>query len=152
VLFAWDELKAVARDNLDAARKNLMDVLSNYQGFRQNIVIVVFDAYKVQGNPGSVEKYHNIDVVYTKESQTADAYIERATYELGRNHRVRVATSDNTEQLIILGHGALRVSASAFREEVESVEGQIAALLSRSNSKGGTRAMAKALERAAEKV
>ena len=152
IIFAWDELKAVARDNLDAARKNLMDVLSNYQGFRQNIVIVVFDAYKVSGNPGSVEKYHNIDLVYTKESQTADAYIEKATYELGRNHRVRVATSDNTEQLIILGHGALRVSASAFREEVESVEGQIAALLRRSNSAGGNRAMAKALEKASEKA
>jgi len=151
IIFAWDELKAVARDNLDAARKNLMDVLSNYQGFRQNIVIVVFDAYKVPGNPGSVEKYHNIDVVYTKESQTADAYIEKATYELGRNHRVRVATSDNTEQLIILGHGALRVSASAFREEVESVEGQIADLLRRSNAIGGNRAVAKALEKAAEK-
>ena len=130
IIFAWDELKAVARDNLDAARKNLMDVLSNYQGFKKNIVILVFDAYKVQGNPGSVEKYHNIDVVYTKESQTADAYIEKATYELGRNNRVRVATSDNTEQLIILGHGALRVSASAFREEVDAAEKAIRELLS----------------------
>ena len=153
IIFAWDELKAVAKENLDAARKNLMDVLSNYQGFKKNIVILVFDAYKVQGNPGSVEKYHNIDVVYTKESQTADAYIEKATYELGRNNRVRVATSDNTEQLIILGHGALRVSASAFREEVESVEGQIAALLSRSNVTGGkSRSVAAALEKAAKKA
>ena len=153
IIFAWDELKAVAAENLDAARKNLMDVLSNYQGFKKNIVILVFDAYKVRGNPGSVEKYNNIDVVYTKESQTADAYIEKATYELGRDNRVRVATSDSTEQLIILGHGALRVSASSFREEVESVEGQIAALLSRNNAAAGrTRSLAAAMEKAAEKA
>ena len=126
IIFAWDELKAIARDNLDAARKQLCDILSNYRGFRKCEVIAVFDAYKVKGGQGSVEKYHGIHVVYTKEAETADAYIERATYEIGKHHRVRVATSDGPEQLIILGHGALRLSASAFRQEVEEAEGQIA--------------------------
>ena len=105
IIFAWDELKAIARDNLDAARKQLCDILSNYQGFRRCEVIAVFDAYKVKGGQGSVEKYHNIHVVYTKEAETADAYIERATYEIGRHHRVRVATSDGPEQLIIWATG-----------------------------------------------
>ena len=109
---------------------------------------MVFDAYKVKGGQGSVEKYHNIYVVYTKEAETADAYIERATYEIGREHRVRVATSDGPEQLIILGHGALRVSASAFREEVEQAEGQIAAILSENNRPRKTGAVRSALEKA----
>ena len=149
VIFAWDELKAVARDNLDAARKNLCDILSNYQGFRKNRVILVFDAYKVPRNTGEVTKYHNIHVVYTKESQTADAYIEKATYQLGKENPVRVVTSDGAEQLIILGHGALRVPASAFREEVESVEGQIAGILRKNNqAPGGNRAVKAALEKA----
>ena len=138
----------MARENLDAARKNLCDILSNYQGYRRCRVIVVFDAYKVKGGQGSVEKYHNIYVVYTKEAETADAYIERATYEIGREHRVRVATSDGPEQLIILGHGALRVSASAFREEVEQAEGQIAAILSENNRPRKTGAVRSALEKA----
>ena len=148
IIYAWDELKNVARENLDAARKNLCDILSNYQGYRRCRVIVVFDAYKVKGGQGSVEKYHNIHVVYTKEAETADAYIERATYEIGREHRVRVATSDGPEQLIILGHGALRVSASAFREEVEQAEGQIAAILSENNRPRKTGAVRSALEKA----
>ena len=152
VIFAWDELKDVARDNLDAARKLLMDLLSNYQGFRKNRVIVVFDAYKVPHSTGEVTRYHNIHVVYTKESQTADAYIEKATYQLGRDNRVRVVTSDGAEQLIILGHGALRVPASAFREEVETVEGEIAAVLRKNNqSAGKTRAVRAAMEKALEK-
>ena len=133
IIFAWDELKAVAGESLDAARKALCDLLCNYQGCRRCEVIAVFDAYKVRGGQGSVEKYHNIHVVYTKEAETADAYIERATYELGKRHRVRVATSDGPEQLIILGHGALRVSASAFREEVEAVRGRIARILAENN-------------------
>ncbi len=136
IIFAWDELKAVARESLDAARKALCDLLCNYQGYRKCEVIAVFDAYKVRGGQGSVEKYHNIHVVYTKEAETADAYIERATYELGKRHRVRVATSDGPEQLIILGHGALRVSAAAFREEVEAVQGQIARILADNNRLG----------------
>ena len=142
IIFAWEELKAIAQDNLDAARKALCDLLCNYQGYRKCEVIVVFDAYKVRGGQGSVEQYHNIHVVYTKEAETADAYIERATYEIGRDHRVKVATSDGPEQLIILGHGALRLSASGFREELEQVQGQIAQILSRNNrqSHGALRA------------
>ncbi len=142
IIFAWEELKAVARESLDAARAALCDLLCNYQGCRGCQVIAVFDAYKVRGGQGSVEKYHSIHVVYTKEAETADAYIERATYELGKRYRVRVATSDGPEQLIILGHGALRVSASAFREEVEQVQGRIARILADNNrrSHGALRA------------
>ena len=148
IIFAWDELKAIARDNLDAARKQLCDILSNFRGFRKCQVIAVFDAYKVKGGQGSVEKYHGIYVVYTKEAETADAYIERATYEIGKHHRVRVATSDGPEQLIILGHGALRVSASAFRQEVEEAEGQIADILSANNRREKTGNVRAAVERA----
>ncbi len=152
IIFAWDELKALAQDHLDAARKSLCDLLCNYQGYRKCEVIAVFDAYKVKGGQGSVEKYHNIHVVYTREAETADAYIERATYEIGRKHRVKVATSDGPEQLIILGHGALRISASAFREEIEQTRGQIADLLSRNNRQGGGRgALRAAMERAEER-
>ncbi|NCE65942.1 GTP-binding protein [Pseudoflavonifractor sp. 524-17] len=136
IIFAWDELKAVAKDSLDAARQNLMDLLSNYQGFRKCEIILVFDAYKVPNNPGTVTKYHNIHVVYTKEAETADAYIEKVTYELGKRCRVRVATSDAAEQLIILGHGALRVSARTFRQEMEQANGQIAAILAENRRKG----------------
>ena len=148
IIFAWDELKDIARDNLDAARKHLCDLLCSYQGYQKCRVIAVFDAYKVKGGLGSVEKYHNIHVVYTREAETADAYIERATYEIGRKHRVKVATSDGPEQLIILGHGALRMSAAGFREEVERVQGQIAAALSRNNQKIRTGAVRSAMERA----
>ena len=152
IIFAWDELKTLAQDHLDAARKSLCDLLCNYQGYRKCEVIAVFDAYKVKGGQGSVEKYHNIHVVYTREAETADAYIERATYEIGRKHRVKVATSDGPEQLIILGHGALRISASAFREEIEQTRGQIADLLSRNNRQGGGRgALRAAMERAEER-
>ena len=150
IIFAWDELKAVARDNLDAARKQLKDLLSNYQGFKKSVVILVFDAYKVKGGQGSVEKYHNIHVVYTKEAETADAFIEKATYEIGRQHRVKVATSDGPEQLIILGHGALRLSASAFHAEVDEVMAQIAAAMDRNNQPGKARAVKAALEKARE--
>ena len=150
IIFAWDELKDIAKENLDAARKQLCDILSNYRGFRKCRVIAVFDAYKVKGGQGSVEKYHGIHVVYTKEAETADAYIERATYEIGKHHRVRVATSDGPEQLIILGHGALRISASAFRQEVEEAEGQIARILSANNRPGKTGNVRSALERAWE--
>ena len=148
IIFAWDELKAVAQTNLDAARQMLMDLLSNYQGFKKNIVILVFDAYKVPRNLGEVTKYHNIYVVYTKEAETADTYIERTTYEISKHHRVRVATSDGAEQLIILGHGALRLSASTFKAEVEHVSGQIAAILRANNAPGKSKAVAAALEKA----
>ena len=129
IIFAWDELKDAAHASLDAARQLLMDLLSNYQGFRSCVVILVFDAYKVPRATQDVSRYHNIYVVYTKQAETADAYIEKATYELGRHHRVRVATSDGLEQMIILGHGALRVSARMFHEEVQNVEKQIRSLV-----------------------
>ena len=118
IIFAWDSLKELAQTNLDGARGRLMDILSNYQGYRRMHLILVFDAYKVKGNPGSTVHYHNIDVVYTKEAETADQYIEKVTHEIGRKYRVRVATSDGLEQLIIMGAGAVRVSATELQEEV----------------------------------
>ena len=129
IIFAWDELNALSKESLDAARHKLMDILCNYQGFQKCVLILVFDAYRVPGSPGSIEQYHNIHVVYTKEAETADMFIERVTHEIGRNRRVWVATSDGMEQIIILGHGALRVSARMFHEEVQNVEKQIRALV-----------------------
>ena len=129
IIFAWDELNALSKESLDAARHKLMDILCNYQGFQKCVLILVFDAYRVPGSPGSIEQYHNIHVVYTKEAETADMFIERVTHEIGRNRRVRVATSDGMEQIIILGYGALRVSARMFHEEVQNVEKQIRALV-----------------------
>ena len=148
IIFAWEELQAVARDNLDAARQLLMDLLSNYQGFKKCVVILVFDAYKVPRGLEEVIRYHNIYVVYTKEAETADAYIEKATFEIGKKHRVKVATSDGAEQLIILGHGALRLSVTAFRAEVEQVEGEIAGILARNNRRDKARPIQTAMDRA----
>ena len=129
IIFAWDELNALSKESLEAARHRLMDILCNYQGFKKCVLILVFDAYRVPGSPGSIEQYHNIHVVYTKEAETADMFIERVTHEIGKSRRVRVATSDGMEQVIILGHGALRVSARMFHEEVQNVEKQIRALV-----------------------
>lgn len=125
IIFAWDNLRKEAKESLESAREKLISILCNYQGFKQCELIVVFDAYKVKNNPGEIEKRGNITVVYTKEAETADMYIEKVTHKIGRRHRVRVATSDALEQLIILGNGAYRMSASMFREEVESVENTI---------------------------
>ena len=125
IIFAWDDLKTLAAESLEAARQSLADVLSNYQGYRKCGVILVFDAYKVKGNPGSVEKYKNIHIVYTKEAETADAYIEKATYDMRKQYRVRVATSDGMEQLIILGHGATRIPANIFLSEVQNTHTEI---------------------------
>ncbi len=125
IIFAWDSLKELARTNLDSARGKLMDILSNFQGYRKMHLILVFDAYKVKGNPGSAVRYHNIDVVYTKEAETADQYIEKVTHEIGRRHHVRVATSDGLEQLIIMGAGAVRVSARELQEEVMAVSEEL---------------------------
>ena len=133
IIHAWDELREIARDNLDAARHVLMDRLCNYQGYRNCALILVFDAYRVPQGLGAVEKYHNIHIVYTKEAETADQYIERVTYALGKRRRVRVATSDGLEQLIILGHGAQRIPAAEFHEELEAVEAAIAEILKKSN-------------------
>jgi len=133
IIFAWEELKALAADNIESARNALIEILANYQGFQKCEVILVFDAYKVKQYPGSVVKHGGIYVVYTKEAETADAYIEKTTYELGKKHRVRVATSDRLEQMIILGHGAVRVSAREFHEEIERVNIRIASLIQKNN-------------------
>ena len=125
IIFAWEELNALSKQSLDAARKKLADILCNYQGFKKCVVILVFDAYRVPGSPGSIEQYHNIHIVYTKEAETADMFIEHVTHEIGKDRRVRVATSDGMEQIIILGHGALRVSARMFHEEVQEAEKEI---------------------------
>lgn len=119
IIFAWDELKTIAATDLNAARAALLNLMSNFQSVRKCRVIVVFDAYKVKGGTGSVEKQFNLDVVYTKEAETADMYIEQTSYDLSRTHRVRVATSDALEQMIILGHGAERLSAGDLRWEVD---------------------------------
>ena len=122
VIFAWKELDELAKHNLDAARSKLMDILCNYQGYHKKEVILVFDAYKVKGNPGEVQEYHNIHVVYTKEAQTADSYIEKATHELAKKHDVTVVTSDGLEQLIIMGQGARRVSSREFELQIKEME------------------------------
>ena len=125
VIFAWEELNELAKASIDAARNKLMDILSNYQGFTGCTLILVFDAYKVKGSQGEVQKYHNIYVVYTKEAETADQYIEKTTHEIGRKYKVTVATSDALEQVIVMGQGAYRMSARDFYEEVERTEKQI---------------------------
>lgn len=125
IIFAWEDLKELAAVNIDGARERLMDILCNYQGFKKSTLILVFDAYKVKGNPGSVETYHNIHVVYTKEVETADQYIEKTVHEIGRKYRVTVATSDQLEQVIILGQGGQRMSARELLEDVIEVSHQI---------------------------
>lgn len=134
IIFAWDELKKIAEDNLGLARKLLTDLLSNYQGFVGYGVILVFDAYKVAGGRGSVEKEGGLYVVYTKEAETADAYIERVTLEMGKKYRVRVATSDNLEQMIVLGHGAARISARVFHDEVATAMRELEKEIEKYNS------------------
>ena len=119
IIFAWDELRKLSETNVEGARGKLADILCNYQGWRQCTLILVFDAYKVEGNPGEVMKYHNIYVVYTKEAETADQYIEKTVRKIARTADVTVATSDGLEQVIILGQGARRMSAAGLREEVE---------------------------------
>ncbi len=129
IIFAWEELKNIAKDSLEDARNILIDKICSFKTFRPYEIILVFDAYKVKGNRGEVEKIHNISVVYTKEAQTADAYIEKAAHELGKKHQVQVATSDGLEQMIILGSGAVRISAAAFIKEIEEVEKEIEIIL-----------------------
>ena len=129
VIFSWDELRELSKINIDAARDRLMEIMSNYQGIRKCTLILVFDAYKLAGHPEEIIKYHNIHVVYTKEAETADQYIEKTVHQIGRDHQVTVATSDGLEQIITLAHGALRISANAFREEVIQTDKEIAAFI-----------------------
>ena len=150
IVNAWPELKARAQTDLEGARLLLMDILSNSQGFTSPRVILVFDAYRVPNNPGRVVRHHNIDVVYTAEAETADSYIEKATYEISKRNRVRVATSDGLEQLIILGNGALRVPATELRREVEAVNADIRRMLDGNNAKKNGRAVERALRKAME--
>lgn len=130
VIFSWDKLKALAQDNIDGARNALINILCNYQGYKKCEVILVFDAYKVKGNAREVEKVNNITIVYTKEAETADMYIEKASYKLAKNNKVRVVTSDALEQLIILAGGALRVSSREFLYEIQQAEEDIRNIIS----------------------
>lgn len=125
IIFSWDELNELAKENMDAARSNLMDILCNYQGFKKCILILVFDAYKVKGGVGEIFDYHNIHIVYTKEAETADEYIEKVTHEIAKEHHVTVATSDALEQLIIMGQGAIRLSANDLKQEITRIKDQI---------------------------
>ncbi len=122
IIFAWEDLRELSRVNIDSARDKLMDILCNYQGYIGCTVILVFDAYKVKGGPGTVMKYHNIHVVYTREAETADQYIEKTVHEIGRKYQVTVATSDALEQMIIWGSGAMRMSAQGLRDAVEAAD------------------------------
>jgi len=124
IIFAWEDLRSLAEVNIDSARDRLMDICSNYQGYIGGTLILVYDAYKVKGGIGSVQKYHNIYVVYTKEAETADMYIEKTVHKIGRKYQVSVATSDRLEQMIIWGSGAVRLSAANFREAVEAASRQ----------------------------
>lgn len=119
IIFAWDELKDLAKISLESARGKLMDILCNYQGYRKMTLILVFDAYKVEGNAGEVQKYHNIHVIYTKEAETADQYIEKTVHQIGRKYDVTVATSDAAEQVIIWGQGAKRLSAKGLYRQIQ---------------------------------
>lgn len=125
VIHAWEDLKELSKDNFEAARNKLMDILCNYQGYKKCTVILVFDAYKVEGYNMEVQKYHNIYVVYTKEAETADQYIEKVVHEIGRKYHVTVVTSDGIEQIVTLGQGGTLISAREFLQEVEIVRGQI---------------------------
>lgn len=131
VIFAWEELKELSQITIDGAREKLINILCNYQGYKKCEIIVVFDAYKVKGNVGEVDKVNNINIVYTKEAETADAYIEKVSKTLAKNNRVKVVTSDGLEQLIILGNGALRVSSNEFYYEVKEAEKVIRDIISK---------------------
>lgn len=125
IIFSWEELNELAKVNVESARTKLMDILSNYQGYKKMNLILVFDAYRVEGGQGSVQKYHNIYVVYTKEAETADQYIEKTVHAIGRKYNVTVATSDALEQVIILGQGGRRMSAHDLEEEITAMRREI---------------------------
>ena len=136
IIHSWPELKELAKDSLDAARSRLIDIMCNYQGYKKCILILVFDAYKVKDNLGTTFKYHNIYIAYTKEAQTADMYIERATHELASKYNITVATSDALEQLIVLGQGAKRISSRELRLEAEHLNKEKMAEFKRRQPKG----------------
>lgn len=136
IIFSWEDLNELSKTNIAAARQKLMDVLCNYQGFKKCNLILVFDAYKVEGFPGEVQKYHNIHVVYTKEAETADQYIEKTVHEMAKKYKVTVATSDATEQVIIWGAGALRMSAQGLLSEVTETNKEIRRLLDEAKKPG----------------
>lgn len=138
IIFAWEDLNELAKVNIEAARSKLMDILCNYQGYKKCTLILVFDAYKVEGNQGSVQKYHNIHVVYTKEAETADQYIEKTVHEIGRKYHVTVATSDAMEQVIILGQGASRMSAKNLLDEIGQMKEKIREFYIEKQKKSGT--------------
>ncbi len=129
IIFAWDELKKLAHDSLDLARTTLIHILANYQGYKKCNLILVFDAYRVRDGRGSVERHAGLYVIYTRAHETADTYIEKVTYDIGREHRVRVATSDALEQVIVMGHGCIRVSAAGLHDEVMRATDEIRALV-----------------------
>ena len=132
IIFAWDEMKNISSDSPDAARALLISKLCNYQAIRQNKIILVFDAYKVKGNVREIERIGNVSIVYTKEAETADEYIEKTSKELSRNYRVRVATSDGQVQMIVFGNNAVRVTAAEFIEEIQNAEKEIRRFVSES--------------------
>ena len=138
IIFAWEDLNELAKINIEGARNKLMDILCNYQGYKKCTLILVFDAYKVEGGQGSVQKYHNIHVVYTKEAETADQYIEKTVHEIGKKYHVTVATSDALEQVIILGQGADRLSARNLREEIQRMKEEIREDYIEKQKKSGT--------------
>lgn len=125
IIFAWEELKELSKINIDSARDRLKDILCNYQGYRKCTLILVFDAYRVKGHREEITKYHNIHVVYTKEAETADMFIEKTVHAIGRKYQVTVATSDGLEQVIIMGQGGKRLSAAGLKEEVDMAAAQM---------------------------
>ena len=129
IIFAWDDLAALAKEDLEAARKKLCDILSNYAGFRKCYLVLDFDGWKVKGNPGEKTQYHNIQVVFTREGETGDAYIEGLVAQIGANYAVRVATSDALVQLSSFRTGVLRMSARELREEIDAANRDIAQYL-----------------------
>ena len=136
VIFAWEELNEIAKVNLDGARGRLMDIMCNYQGHIDQELILVFDAYRIKGHREEVVDYHNIHVVYTKEAETADAYIERTTHDMAKEHQVTVATSDRLEQMIVIGDGAHRISARELETEVERINREAMERFQQQNDKG----------------
>ena len=143
MIFAWDELRELSKINIHAAQDRLRDILCNYKPHFGGTVILVFDAYKVPGHNEEITQYHNIYVVYTKEAETADQYIEKTVHKLGRKNQVTVATSDGLEQIIIMGQGAVRMSARGLWEEIKDSEAGIRETIQNNRRSAGTLLMEK---------